>query len=282
MAPYFTYFNPEIPADTFLYDSFPFDHAYSLRCLNGSATNAIRVRRSSDNTETDIGFVEFDLDTASLDSFCSGTSGFITTWYDQGGSLNLTMSTAANQPRIYNAGTMDSKGGLPCISFVSQDYLESATAMSILAHGNNYSFYTVSSAAATETAGAIFCTSRSNGDRLVQFCDSRTTPNRNFFIQNSGATFYYANLRAAIVDTKQRYLSGFVTSGKAMSAFDNGATGGTATYTGTYTNDRFLCGVQHASTFYFTGSIQEMIFYSSDTSSDRVEIESNIAAWYSL
>lgn len=280
--PYFMYFNPAVATTEYLYDSYPFSHAYSLRKLKSTATYAIRVRRSSDNTETDIGFVGYDLDTSTLGTFCSGTSGFITTWYDQGSTLRLTMSTSANQPRIYNAGTLDTKGSLPCINFISSDYLESATAMSILSHGNAYSFYTVSSANATETAGAIFCTSRTSADRLVQFCDSRTTPNRNFFIQNSGATSYLANLSAARVNTNQRYLSGFVTTGKAMSAFDNGATGGTDTYTGTYTNDRFLCGVQHAGTFYLTGQIQEMIFYNSDTSADRTSIEADIVAYYGL
>jgi hypothetical protein len=58
--------------------------AYSLSQLFTTYTGyAIRVRRSSDNAEADIGFDGTDLDTASLTSFCSGTDGFVTTWYDQ-------------------------------------------------------------------------------------------------------------------------------------------------------------------------------------------------------
>lgn len=42
---------------------------YSLRKLSKSATNAVRVRRSSDNTEQDIGFVGTELDTTTLLDF---------------------------------------------------------------------------------------------------------------------------------------------------------------------------------------------------------------------
>src|SRR5210317_1231364 len=45
------------------------ESAYSLRQLSSSATNCIRVRRSSDDTEQDIGFSSNALDTSSLTNF---------------------------------------------------------------------------------------------------------------------------------------------------------------------------------------------------------------------
>jgi hypothetical protein len=49
--------------------------AYSLRKLKSDyAGSAIRVRRTSDNTEQDIGFVNNQLDTSSLQSFVGGTN----------------------------------------------------------------------------------------------------------------------------------------------------------------------------------------------------------------
>jgi hypothetical protein len=83
--------------------------AYSVRKLRTAYTgSAIRVRRSSDNAEQNIGFTSaFGLDTTSLSSFCSGTNGFVTTWYDQSGNgLNVTQTTAANQPQIVSAGSV--------------------------------------------------------------------------------------------------------------------------------------------------------------------------------
>lgn len=81
---------------------------YALRQLNsGYAGSAIRVRRASDDAEQDIGFVNGVLDTVSLESFCSGTDGFVTTWYEQtGNGVDLSQSTAGNQPQIVSSGSV--------------------------------------------------------------------------------------------------------------------------------------------------------------------------------
>jgi len=94
--------------------------AYSLRKLSSTYTgSAIRVRRSSDNTETNIGFNSTDgLDTTSLTSFVGAGSGFVTTWYDQSGnSRNLVQTTNANQPIIVNTGTVQIINGKPIVYF---------------------------------------------------------------------------------------------------------------------------------------------------------------------
>ena len=55
--------------------------AYSVRLLRSAYSgSAIRVRRSSDNTEQDIGFSGGNLDTSALTSFCGSGNGFVTTW----------------------------------------------------------------------------------------------------------------------------------------------------------------------------------------------------------
>ena len=103
--------------------------AYSLRLLDSTYSgNAIKVRRASDNTEQDIGFVDNELDTSSLESFCSGTDGFVTTWYDQSGSNNATQTTAANQPKIVSSGSTITEGGKPTLEFDgSNDFMESGS-----------------------------------------------------------------------------------------------------------------------------------------------------------
>lgn len=82
--------------------------AYSLRKLRTAYSgSAIRVRRSNDNAEQDIGFSGNDLDTSSLTSFVGANNGFITTWYDQSGNANnATQATAANQAQIVASGTI--------------------------------------------------------------------------------------------------------------------------------------------------------------------------------
>ncbi|MGL4351069.1 MAG: arabinofuranosidase catalytic domain-containing protein [Plesiomonas shigelloides] len=86
--------------------------AYSPRKLRTAyAGSAIRVRRSSDNTEADIGFSGNDLDTAALLSFCGAGSGFLVTRYDQVGTNNQTQATTTLQPRIVNAGVLETLNG---------------------------------------------------------------------------------------------------------------------------------------------------------------------------
>ena len=91
--------------------------AYSVRKLRSGYTgSAIRVRRLSDNTEQDIGFVGGELDTASLTTFCSGTNGFVTTWYDQSGNTrNATETTATKQPQIVSSGSVILENNKPTI-----------------------------------------------------------------------------------------------------------------------------------------------------------------------
>jgi hypothetical protein len=80
----------------------------------------IRVRRSSDNAEQNIGVgtLAGGLDTAALTAFCGSSSCYVSTWYDQSGNgRNATNATASWQPRIVNAGTIDLFNGLPAPYF---------------------------------------------------------------------------------------------------------------------------------------------------------------------
>jgi hypothetical protein len=95
--------------------------AYSVRKLRTAYTgNAIRVRRSSDNTEQDIGFSGGNLDTSALTTFVGANNGFVTTFYDQSGNArNATQATAANQPQIVVSGTVLTQGSKPIMKFTS-------------------------------------------------------------------------------------------------------------------------------------------------------------------
>lgn len=96
--------------------------AYGLRRLDGFYNGkAIRVRRASDNQESDIGFtIAGDLDTVALSSFVAASTGTVVKWYDQTNqSRDLSQSTGANQPTIVNAGTLILRNSKPSILFSS-------------------------------------------------------------------------------------------------------------------------------------------------------------------
>lgn len=106
--------------------------AYGMRKLRGAYGGpAIRLRRSSDNAEADIGFTGAgDLDTVAAASFIGGGSGFATTWYDQSGNSNHgTQATAANQP-TYVAAAQNGRAGIDFLSTAQS--LNAGTGASVL------------------------------------------------------------------------------------------------------------------------------------------------------
>ncbi len=93
--------------------------AYSLRRINREYTGScIEVRRSSDGTTANIGFVGDYLDTGGLLGFCGSSSGFVRTWYTQIGTVNAVETTAANQPRIVLNGSLETVNDRVAIRFI--------------------------------------------------------------------------------------------------------------------------------------------------------------------
>jgi hypothetical protein len=104
---------PPIPL---LLDLYPATVAYSVRKLRTDYTGAcIRVRRSIDNAEQDIGFVGNDLDTVSLLLFVGAGSGFVTIWYDQMNTANAFQTSASNQPLIVDNGNLIMQNSRPAV-----------------------------------------------------------------------------------------------------------------------------------------------------------------------
>jgi hypothetical protein len=146
--------------------------AYSLRKLRAAyAGSAIRVRRSNDNAEADIGFDgSGDLDTAALATHVSSNSGYVTTWYDQTATGdNMVNATAAEQPRIVNAGTNETNNALPVL------LLGHATQVSLIA-GTSFSCFEALGIASAQ--GATF----SEFWGLLE-----STGGSHFLLANSGA-----------------------------------------------------------------------------------------------
>jgi trimeric autotransporter adhesin len=99
--------------------------AYSLRRLYASYTGAaIRVRRSSDNAERDIGFIGEHLDVFALLAFVGAGNGFVKIWYDQSGNgRHATQTDPTRQPQIVSNGVIETQNGLPTLFFDGADFM---------------------------------------------------------------------------------------------------------------------------------------------------------------
>jgi len=122
------------PLDLLL-DSFPgAEIAYSLRQLRSAYTGpAIRVRRTSDGTEQDIGFLaDGNLDLVSLTSFVGASDGQVKIWYDQSGNGIDLDDNADNTklPLIIIAGVLQKSNNVVAMKFdASNDVLLSTLSL---------------------------------------------------------------------------------------------------------------------------------------------------------
>jgi hypothetical protein len=266
-----------------LLDLYPATAAYSLRKLRTAYSgSAIRVRRSSDNAEQDIGFSGNDLDTASLLSFVGANNGFVVTWYDQQGANNLTQGSSTSQPQIVSSGSLITRGGKVAVKFDgSNDRLLRIIASAVL-NTTNVSHFSVSNNDVNLGFGIIMAQSTSSTGTVRIFNDRRITDKINMRINNTLNVLFTANMSIFRNSVDQRLLSSFVDSLKNMSAFDNGATGTTDTYTGTTTSNGLQMGAQGSGVTWLNGTIQEFIGFNTDESANRTAIETNINNYYGI
>ena len=260
--------------------------AYSVRKLRTAYTgNAIRVRRSSDNTEQNIGFSGNNLDTSSLATFCSGTNGFVTTWYDQSGNgTNATQTTAVRQPQIVTSGTVDTLNAKPVIRNPQRDVIRLLNVplstlrprpLSIIAAGKIYqltvnidSFHLGGTAASGGGSryefysGSVvgFATGRRNTSGSTSVINGAFSTNP--FIQGG---YYGSSL-----------LTGRFNGNNVSTAISDTNQFNTA-------SDFTLLGGNPDQPFFFSEvGFFEFVFYASDQTSNATGIENNINSYYSI
>lgn len=248
--------------------------AYSLRRLRTAyAGNCIQVRRSSDNTWQDIGFVNNVLDTAALLSFVGAGNGFITVWYDQSGNgNNVTQSTVLNQPQIVSSGAIINEASKPTLQFDgSNDRMTNSTI----------------NITQPITRFIVGKTTATGGGLPDTFADSNDSSNRFVIYRGSDGLLYssYSNAGTQMSTTgnTNRNLMYELANNTASVIAINGATGttgnvGTNGLNGLTIGDLRISGIG----FILQGNIQEMIIYNSNQSTNRTGIESNINTFYTI
>lgn len=103
--------------------------AFAFRKINPNYTgDCCIVRRSSDNAELTVGWSGNEIDLASIEAWAGSDTVTVKTWYDQSGNgRNVSQSAGASQPRLYNAGVLETMNSQPCIYFDNNDILDNAS-----------------------------------------------------------------------------------------------------------------------------------------------------------
>lgn len=278
---------PETGGATYLLDDYPADAAYSLRLLKAdhADSSAIRVRRSSDNAELDIGFTsEGYLDTASLKTFVGVNDGFVVTWYDQSGSENdATNGTASEQPLIASSGVVNRLNGEPSISFTAGNFLYAE-----YISNSSHSIFTVLNVAAFNIRSPFgnLNTSFTKGDfflRLSSYFVRLFEGDSDMdFVSISGTTGQ--NLLSLIWDGNAPATSGDTPTDGTIKSIVNGTLYDDSANDSNYiVGGNLIIGWDYATaSSRFNDKIQEIIIYTSDQSANRTAIESNINTTYSI
>ena len=241
--------------------------AYSLRKLRTDYSgSSIRVRRSSDNAEQNIGFVGNDLDTASLLTFCGVGNGFITTWYDQSTNANnSTQATAATQAQIVASGALVTD---PITNKISTLWNSDAYFLgtSLPTPQLNYQL-----AVFNRTADAQRIISLGNNTTSAYLGQWSTTNNLATFYGNTTITHLISADTGCFIQTILRDGSNVVKCWNNQTALTTGtdtATYRTFNFWGKYTTPQS------------SGYKQELIYWTSDQESNRIGIETNANTYW--
>jgi hypothetical protein len=247
--------------------------AYSLRKLSSTYNgNCIRVRRSSDNTEQNIGFVSNVLDTASLLTFVGAGNGFVTTWYDQSGnSKNATRTVASDQPIIVSSGSIVNDSSLPCINFDSYRPLltPSITYSSAFTVAHVTTQTTVNYLLGSSTGGVIY-----NGSLYGASANFGGYDGSNFRGITGGNL--NRNLGYFNMKTSKLFVSLNNSSDIDAGSFASSLTLGGDSLHGVGGRDVGTDGL------YFKGKIQEIILFTSEQSANKSGINTNINNYYNI
>jgi len=251
--------------------------AYSVRKLRTAYTGScIRVRRSSDNTETDIGFNgSGGLDTVSLLTFCGLSNGFISKWYDQSGNANDGLQTLFGaQPIIVIAGVLQTQNGLPTLFY--DNYSVEFT--NLITSSGDTSAYIVGRGLTDGRGGPIIGHSSPGGSGMVlgmyisrqYLVQSLLSGVANYALTATNSADFNFNINNIYVTNvfnvyKNNTLIPIVSSGTF----------------GTSSNDFWNIG-RYGNNFSTFGYISEVILYKTNQLSNRTGIVNNINSFYSV
>ena len=245
---------------------------YSLRKFTEAETlNAIRVRRSSDDSEQDIGFdSNGDLDSTALLAFVGtgGTdNGYVTKWYDQSGNSNDAINAdASEQPLVVSGGSVVTENSKAAIEFDGvDDTLGFASNLNI---GGSPSIIGVLNTASGDIVW------RAGGSDYWYFQAAQLLRYRNGDFDAS-----WTNSDGLPVMTgSQKLVATYKNSTSVELAVDGTSIATKSSGTGT---DGFFNNIG-SNLLNIDGVWQELIIFNSDQSANRTGIESNINDHFSI
>jgi hypothetical protein len=282
--------------------------AYSLRKLDKDYTgSAIRVRRSNDNTEQDIGFTSSgDLDTAALKTFVGANNGFVTTWYNQADSAsvfgirNAIQTTSSLQPSIIVSGVIVRENGNPTIRFngsTTRLTVNNSQSTFAFLHRTGKSYVSIvlkNTKLAANGVGSIIDNCGAVSSATGFYMNTNDTLFTSNVVRSSSGNFTSFVSDNSFSPSNLSLITNILDNGNATAALRNliYKNGTASSVVNTFTNTPSTSTTSNLNLSIgrnssspaagFGGSISEVIIYPSDQSSNRTGIETNINSYYGI
>lgn len=259
------------PSAGLLLDDYPnAAAAYSLRKLRTAYTgDCVEVRRSSDNTTSNIGFSGNYLDTAALKTFCASTNCFVRTWYDQSvNGRNVVQTIDADQPVLVTSGNIIRTNGDPAIEFDGLgDRMFSATFTAVTNPITTFSLLTFFAG----TQGSFPYVWDQGTQRYILYLVPQITIFAGADLSNGSRTNGVSYLMYALYNSTS---SSFGVNATIVSGNTGTAQNSTRITLGTDSGGSAITR--------FKGSMSEWITYHSNQSANQANIRANINSFYNV
>ena len=269
--------------------------AYSLRILKGDYTGPlVRVRRDVTNTEvdvypdenltislnspvlnvaeatTDVTVNPEDTSATTLGEFVADAgndpdglgatvSAFVVVWYDQANSNNASQDISTSQPKIYDSvNGVVTENGKPAITRTSQ------TMQLDFSIDRSSGVYSVAFVGQVVDRSVVFS---DNGSGYVLFAKSNET---NSSFGNLSSTSVFVDGSSSSISSAGDAYAAFISNQSLVSVFTSHS----------WASDSLSLGYSGSATGMY--QLQEIIIYTTDQSSNRTGIESNINNHYQI
>jgi len=250
--------------------------AYSLRRIRKSLDNIpiIEIKNLTTSVTIPI-FTNYlgDLDTDTINSFCSGATCVVKTWYDQSGrGYNLTQSTDSAAPIIYQNGAIETVNGKPALFFNGNRFIGNSTTVTL---GITQTLFAVIKPTTNLAGDAIAI--EAPGISLRKYVDQgewSILGNPNLSSQG-GEIVSYVEMGEAVHYGKTS--ASTQTIEHAVNLKVENQNTGSASSTQTFTVGATAAGANK-----FVGHIKEILYYQNDKSYDRFEIQNELNKKYNL
>ena len=257
--------------------------AYSFRKLSSSYSgDAVRVRRTSDNTEQDIGFdSNGNLDTSSLTTFLGSSDGYISKWYDQAGNnRDATQTNANRQIKIATAGVIVTKNSLPTTQGGNNDALiisgipltaQPITSFEAYAHNT-------ATLAGNDQTFAGYSVYPPNGNFIV----NRTHRFVKFGVITNDGTGQSSCFGPNNTNTDLHVITRMVNGSSSVLRVDQSAqTLGNTPQSGAQIGGANQDRIGEVNTNSYNGNLSEVIVFAADKTSEFTGIEEDMKTYYS-